>query len=67
MLVIKDFRENKMVWFDTVTTGDTFEFEEQLYLKINEGTAWNFNADTLEEFDGSTLVIPLQTELRIIS
>ena len=67
MLVIKDFRESKMAWFDTVTTGDTFQSEGQIYLKINEDTAWNFNADMLEQFDGSMLVIPLQTELRIIS
>lgn len=67
MLVIKDFRESKMAWFDTVTTGDTFQSEGQIYLKINEDVAWNFNADTLESFDGSMLVIPLQTELRIIS
>lgn len=67
MLVIKDFRESKMAWFDTVATGDTFQSEGQIYLKINEDVAWNFNADMLEPFDGSMLVIPLQTELRIIS
>lgn len=67
MLVIKDFRECKLEWYDNVTTGDTFEFDGQLFLKINENVAWNFNADTLEPFDGSMLVIPLQTELRIIS
>lgn len=58
-VMIKDLREQGLVNFEMEEVGDYFEYNGDLYVKIDEFTAWNFTYARLNDFEREDRVTPI--------
>ena len=64
---IEDARKNqKGTFFHKLSVGDTFEYDEELWLKINDEEAFNFNDEWVSGFGDNTLVMKVNVKITII-
>ena len=67
MIKIIDNEKKSTMWFGDLNIGDTFLYNEQLYIKCYQGEAINLsNEAEFEELDVGTLVTLVDIEIKII-
>jgi hypothetical protein len=66
MLIEDKRKDQKDVFFYKVGIGDTFEFDGELWLKINDEESFNLNDDWISCFTDNTLVRKVNTKIVII-
>ena len=64
---IEDARKDqKGIFFHKLSIGDTFEYEEELWLKISNEDAFNLNDEWDSYFDEDVLVTKVKVKIIII-
>lgn len=66
MLIEDKRKDQKDTFFYKLGVGDTFEYDEELWLKINDEEAFNINDDWISCFSDNTLVMKVNTKIIII-
>ena len=59
-------KDQKDTFFYKLGVGDTFEYDEELWLKINDEEAFNINDDWISCFSDNTLVMKVNTKIIIM-
>lgn len=64
---IEDARKDQRdTFFYKLVVGNTFEYDEELWLKINDEEAFNLNDEWIGRFDDNTLVMKVNVKITII-
>jgi hypothetical protein len=67
MIKIIDNEKRSTMWFGDLHIGDTFLYNNQLYIKCYAGEAINLSKEAeFEELDVGTLVILVDIEIKVI-
>jgi hypothetical protein len=66
-MVIEDARKNQRdTFFYELIIGSTFEYNEELWLKINDEEGFNLNDEYITTFGDNTLVMKVNVKITII-
>lgn len=66
-MLIEDARTNqKNTFFYKLIIGSTFEYDEELWLKINDEEGFNLNDEHITIFGDNTLVTKVNVKITII-
>lgn len=66
-MIIEDNRKNQRdTFFLNLSVGDTFEYDEELWLKINGEGAFNLNDEYILTFNDNTLIMKVKVKITII-
>ena len=64
---IEDARKDQRdTFFYKLLIGNTFEYDEELWLKINDEEGFNFNDEYVTNFGDNTLVMKVNVKITII-
>ena len=66
MLIEDKRKDQKDIFFYKLSIGDTFEYDEELWLKINDEEGFNLNDDWVTCFGDNTLVMKVNTKIIIM-
>ena len=66
MLIEDKRKEQRDTFFYKLAIGDTFEYDEELWLKINDEEGFNLNDDWVSCFSDNTLVMKVNTKIIIM-
>ena len=66
MLIEDKRKDQKDIFFYKLAIGDTFEYDGELWLKINDEEAYNLNDDWISGFGDNTLVKRVNTKIVIV-
>ena len=66
MLIEDKRKDQKDTFFYKLSIGDTFEYDEELWLKINDEEAFNLNDEWVSCFGDNSLVMKVNTKIVIM-
>ena len=66
MLIEDKRKDQRDTFFYKLGIGDTFEYDEELWLKINDEEGFNLNDDWISCFGDNTLVMKVNTKIIIM-
>lgn len=66
MLIEDKRKDQKDIFFYKLGVGDTFEYDEELWLKINDEEGFNLNDDWVSCFGDNVLVMKVNTKIIIM-
>ena len=66
MLIEDKRKDQKDTFFYKLPIGSTFEYDEELWLKINDEEGFNLNDDWVTCFGDNTLVMKVNTKIVIM-
>lgn len=66
MLIEDKRKDQKDTFFYKLGVGDTFEYDEELWLKINDEEGFNLNDEWVSCFGDNTLVMKVNTKIVIM-
>ena len=66
MLIEDKRKDQKDTFFYKLSIGDTCEYDEELWLKINDEEAFNLNDEWVSRFGDNALVMKVNTKIVII-